>query len=124
MSTSTTITLLPQTAFNALTPTIIGTAYNGAGYYHGCNNSHTLSWLISDFVGTITVQATLCDEPESTDCVNDWFDVYAITGIQDTITFLGTSESKYANFTGNYVKLRAKVTGMTKGTIQHLKVTY
>ena len=60
---------------------------------------------IQVLTGSITIQATLATTP--TDA--DWFDV-------DTVTVANQTEVKYANFTGNFVYIRAKLV-YTDGTV-------
>ncbi len=47
---------------------------------------------------------------------SDWFDV-------DTVTVSNQTEVKFANFTGNYVYIRAKVV-YTDGTVNSIRMNH
>lgn len=76
----------------------------GDGYYGSGDGFHTVSYSCSsDFIGTITIQATLASIPTSI----DWFDV---SGTSSTFTVISSTSSVYIhNFIGNYVWIRGKV---------------
>jgi len=112
MSQATTLTLLPQTPFNNVS-TVIGNKQPAAAYYLGNKFLQTLTWTVAGATATIAIQATLAENPIDT----DWFTVYTIPAV--TLT-----ESNYENIQGNFVWLRAVVTGFSVGTIQNVKVSY
>lgn len=92
--------------------TVTGSNFKGDGYYGRADGVHTVQYDYTGFTGTITIQATLATTP--TDA--DWFDV-------DTITVANQTEVKYANFTGNFVYIRAKVV-YTDGTINSIRMNH
>lgn len=83
----------------------------GDGYFGNSDGLHTVMYTYdSNFVGTITMQASLATNPIE----NDWFD---IVGTSEELTenspgYNGnsvTAQSKYFNFTGNFVWVRGVV---------------
>ena len=112
MSQATTIILLPQTTFSA-GPTITGTKQPAAAYYLGNKNLQTLSWGLSGFTGVIRFQATLAEDPQT----SDWFEVY-------NLNLNTTTQTSYYNLPGNFVWLRVMVYDFTAGVIQNIKVSY
>jgi len=130
---------MPATATTLIASTTHGTAtgnYDGSsiafqsdsakgdGYYGYSDGLHTVSWQLTGFTGTITIQASLVETPGST----DWFDV---TLVDPAGTASGTSQAystetshKAFNFTGNFVNIRASITSFTAGTINKLRFNY
>jgi hypothetical protein len=86
----------------------------GDGYYGSSDGLHTVTYeLNSDFVGTVTMQATLASAPVEL----DWFDV-GDTGRQYRRTdYRSTSTVDYFNFTGNFVWVRSQVK-IVNGVVQ------
>ena len=121
MSQATILQLLPQTIYTNST-IVTGNKVPAAAYYLGNQDLQTLSWNVTNFLGTIYIQATLASEPnEVTD--GDWFNVYAINNIGQT----GLTETNFYNLHGNFVWLRAKVSFGNyagSGVIQYVKVSY
>lgn len=116
MAQTTVLQLLPQTPYRNGTPTVTGTKQPAAAYYLANSDLQTISWSTNNFTGTIVIQASLVTSPnENND--NDWFDVY-------DVTYSSTSIVDYSNVKGNFVWVRAKITGFTQGVIQNIKVSY
>lgn len=120
--TLTTNTLLPQTTYgvpsgnyNGTSPAFIGNAIPAANYYAGQGSVQTARIQVSDFIGVITLQATLGDLHQQA----AWFDVTTlgdgITALTDTVTL---------NMVGNFVWLRAAVTEFTGGSINSAIVVF
>ena len=90
--------------------------YQGDGYYSQIDGVHTVAYHVSagsatpavNFDGSLKMQGSLATTPTE----DDWFDIAATTFTADT----STAVASY-NFTGNFVWVRAKCTGMTAGTI-------
>jgi hypothetical protein len=83
----------------------------GDGYFGGSDGLHTVMYTYdSNFIGTITMQASLATAPTEA----DWFDING-TEEQQTETsgfYNGNSimtQSTYHNFTGNFVWVRGVV---------------
>jgi hypothetical protein len=83
----------------------------GDGYFGNSDGLHTVMYTYdSNFVGTITMQASLASNPVEA----DWFNVEGTTEEQtETSPFYNsievTVQSKYCNFTGNFVWVRGVV---------------
>ena len=119
MSQATTLILLPQTYYQNNVVNVVGEKVQAAAYYLANRDLQTLSWNITSFYGSIKIQATLADNPSTSDA--DWFTVYQISGDN-------TTANSFENLTGNYVWLRAKVSFNNQsgnpGVIQYVKVSY
>lgn len=123
---------MPATAITLIPGTVFGTPlgeYDGVetlwysikakadGYYGFTDGLHTVAYYPAAFIGTLSVQASLVTDPQST----DWVD------IADTTTGDGASPVSTAvtfNFTGNYVWVRIKVDQFTAGTITKVLYNY
>jgi len=83
----------------------------GDGYYGNSNGLHTVMYNYdTNFIGTITMQATLAAAPVEA----DWFNVADTTSVQtsSTVTYNDMDvaiESDYYNFTGNFVWVRGYI---------------
>lgn len=86
-----------------------------ANYYGGQGSLQTITYRVTDFVGVITMQATLNDSRDSA----IWFD---IDTYGDGSTVL--SEIHPVNITGNFAWIRARVTGFDSGTIDLVTAAY
>jgi len=79
MSQTTTLILLPQTAYhnpgNGAPYTVVGNAQPAASYYLGNRDLQTVNISCSNCTGNIVIQASLAN-PATTD--NQWFDVYEL----------------------------------------------
>tara|TARA_Y100000748_G_scaffold299182_1_gene295621 strand:+ start:838 stop:1413 length:576 start_codon:yes stop_codon:yes gene_type:complete len=81
----------------------------GDGYYSQPDGVHTVAYQVnSTMTGSIKMQGSLATTPTE----DDWFDISGSTFTADQSTLIGT-----ANFTGNFVWVRAKATSVTAGTI-------
>ena len=110
----------------------------GEGYFGGANGLHTVSWKITNFIGTIKVQGTLASTPS----VDDWVDIeltstdtigttYSIdtTGLLKVVspvsssTYLtATTLIKSYNFIGNFVWLRGSISEFTQGVMNGISI--
>jgi hypothetical protein len=111
---STSETILTQNTHpgDSTTETVTGSNFRGDGYYGRSDGVHTVQYDYVGLTGTITIQATLATEPTD----SDWFDVHTYTAAQETAT-------KYANFTGNFVFVRAKLV-YTDGTVNSIRLNH
>ena len=81
----------------------------GDGYYSQVDGVHTVSYQVSILMtGSIKMQGSLATTPTE----DDYFDIAGTTFTADQSTLIST-----ANFTGNFVWVRAKATSVTGGTI-------
>ena len=81
----------------------------GDGYYSQPDGVHTVAYQVnSTMTGFIKMQGSLATTPTE----DDWFDISGSTFTADQSTVIST-----ANFTGDFVWVRAKATSVTAGTI-------
>lgn len=97
---------------DSTTQTVTGSDFKGDGYYGRSDGIHTVQYSYTDLQGTITIQGTLATTPTE----NDWFDVH-------TYTETSATGSKVANFTGNYVWIRAKLV-YTAGSVTSIVLNH
>lgn len=112
MATSETILTTQTHPGDSTTETVTGEKYKGDGYYGRSDGLHTVQYTVTEFSGTITIQATLELDPLDT----DWFDVH-------TYTVTDANESKIESFTGNYVWIRAKIV-YTDGSVDSIVLNH
>lgn len=93
----------------------ISDAVPAANYYGGQGAFQTVTYQLQDFVGVITIQATLNDHQESA----PWFDIatYGDGSTADTGTIPTT-------VLGNFTWIRAEITEFSNGTIRAITVAY
>jgi len=112
----TTIAAVTQTPEADSTQTVLTTDnVRSDGYYKGGDGLHTVHYSVTDFSGTVKMQASLATSPAG----SDWFDIAGTT----YTTSPDTDTDFVANFTGNFVWLRAVAT-YTNGRINSIKVNY
>jgi hypothetical protein len=111
---STSETILTQNTHtgDSSVETVTGSNFRGDGYYGRSDGVHTVQYDYVGLTGTISIQATLATTPTD----NDWFDVHTYTAAQETST-------KYVNFTGNFVFVRAKLV-YTDGTVNSIRLNH
>ena len=86
----------------------------GDGYYSQPDGVHTVAYQVNaTMTGSIKMQGSLATTPTE----DDWFDVSGSTFTADQSTLIST-----ANFTGNFVWVRAKATSVTAGTISSVLI--
>tara|TARA_B100000965_G_C19518868_1_gene725520 strand:+ start:718 stop:1293 length:576 start_codon:yes stop_codon:yes gene_type:complete len=86
----------------------------GDGYYSQPDGVHTVAYQVNaTLTGAIKMQGSLATSPTE----DDWFDISGTTFTTDQSTTIST-----ANFTGNFVWIRAKATSVTAGTINSVLV--
>ena len=73
---------------------------------------HTVQYNYAGLTGTISIQASLATTPAE----SDWFEVHSYTAANET-------DNKFANFTGNYVWIRAKLV-YTDGTVNSIMLNH
>ena len=88
----------------------------GDGYYSQPDGVHTVAYHINSSLNddaniSIRMQGSLATTPTE----DDWFDISGTTINQDNID--GSTLAFSANFTGNFVWVRAKISGMSAGAI-------
>ena len=86
----------------------------GDGYYSQVDGVHTVAYKIDAVLtGSIKMQGTLASTPTE----EDWFDISGTTFTTDQSTTISS-----ANFTGNFVYVRAKATSITAGSIASIQL--
>ena len=86
----------------------------GDGYYSQPDGVHTVAYQVnSTMTGSIKMQGSLATTPTE----DDYFDITGTTFTADQSTLIST-----ANFTGNFVWVRAKATSVTAGTISSVLI--
>ena len=81
----------------------------GDGYFSQPDGVHTVAYQVNaTMTGSIKMQGSLATTPTE----DDFFDIAGTTFTADQSTLIST-----ANFTGNFVWVRAKATSVTDGTI-------
>ena len=106
-SDGSTTTTLDHTGF-------VSTKVKGDGYYSQPDGVHTVAYQVnSTMAGNIKMQGTLATTPTE----DDYFDISGSTFTADQSTLIST-----ANFTGNFVWVRAKATSATAGTISSILI--
>ena len=86
----------------------------GEGYYSQPDGVHTVAYQVDGtLTGSIKIQGSLATTPTE----DDWFDIAGSTFTADQSTLIGT-----ANFTGNFVWVRAKATSVTAGSISSVLI--
>ena len=120
MPATTSVTLLPTTAFGTATGNYDGSsvAFNGDkvkgdGYYEFSDGVHTVQTRVTSLIGTVKIQGTLVKDPAST----DWVDIASIV-TSDGSTAI--TNSYFNNFTGNFVWVRIAVSEFTAGSINNI----
>lgn len=83
-------------------------------YYAGQGSIQTVTIQITNFVGKITLQASLNDTVESA----KWFDIYEYEHVSPRTDYHPVS------LTGNFVWMRANVTNFDAGTINSISISY
>lgn len=97
---------------DSTTETVTGEKFKGDGFYGRADGVHTVQYNYTGLRGTITIQGTLATEP--TDA--DYFTVHEHTAT-------GQTANKFANFTGNFVWLRAKLV-YTDGSVSSILLNH
>ena len=86
----------------------------GDGYYSQPDGVHTVAYQVnSTMTGSIKMQGSLATTPTE----DDYFDIAGSTFTADQSTLIST-----ANFTGNFVWVRAKATSVIAGTISSVLI--
>ena len=94
----------------------VSAKFQGDGYYSHPDGVHTISYKVNaTLTGSIKMQGTLATTPTE----DDWFDISGTTFTTDQSTTISS-----ANFTGNFVWVRAKATGITAGTITEILLNH
>ena len=118
MSQTTTLILLPETAYvnpgNASPYTVTGNGYPAAAYYLGNKDLQTVNMKVTNCTGNIVIEATLSSNAQT----NEYFEVYKSSNNANA------NLSMYTNIDGNFVYMRAKIEDFQAGGVQFVKLSY
>jgi len=128
MSQTTTLILLPETAYvnpgNASPYTVTGNGYPAAAYYLGNKDLQTVNMKVTNCTGNIVIEASLATTPTS----NDWFKVHVLVAnanaTPNTAPQIASNASVYTNINGNFVFMRAKIEAFQGGIVEFVKLSY
>lgn len=128
MSQTTTLILLPETAYenpgNGASYTVTGNSQPAAAYYLGHKSLQTLNVKFTDVTGNLQVEASLATTPVDA----DWFTVYTLSANAEAPAnssgLVASDANLYSNISGNFVWIRAKVLNFNNGTIEYVKISY
>jgi len=88
----------------------------GDGYYGSSDGLHTVMYTMNtNFIGTVTMQASLATTPVD----SDWFSVDDVTSSYTAMSNLQFTQIDYYNFTGNFVWVRG-VVQISAGTVDSI----
>ena len=122
MTQYSTLTLVPETTYGTASGNydgssllFYGNSQPAANYYGGQGSIQTITYRVTDFVGRITIEATLEDLKDTA----SWFEV-GTYGDGSTIL----NDYHPVNIIGNFTWLRARVENFEQGTIDIVSVSY
>jgi hypothetical protein len=92
----------------------------GDGYFNGSDGFHTVMYTAGpDFVGTVTMQATLASEPVE----SDWFNVADTTVTYQYNNNRNESTVDLCNFIGNFVWVRGYI-AIEQGVVSSIRYNH
>ncbi len=118
MSTESRILISNKTAEVSDSTYSYGEKSKAAGYNRSSDGLHTAVYIVDSFAGSIKIQGTLELYPGD----NDWVDI-AGTEIGGDSTISGEQTTYTANFSGNYLWIRAAY-NLQNGTIVAFRYNY
>lgn len=98
----TSVTILPNTQDNV---SLTGTPVRADGWCGFHDRLYTVAVHVSNFQGTVHIEASLAAEPTET----DWFDAIEPLKFPRTAMATGETAAVGSSFRGNYVWLRARM---------------
>lgn len=117
-STSTVVVDYPNTG--TTTMVYISDPYKGDGYFGGSDGFHTVMYTTGpDFVGTVTMQATLASQPVAT----DWFTVVGTSSTYRLTDIRTNSTVDLHNFIGNFVWVRGHIS-IDQGVVSSIRYNH
>jgi hypothetical protein len=128
MSQTTTLILLPETAYqnpgNGAAYTVTGNAQPAAGFYLGHKSLQTINVKFTDVTGNLFIEATLASTPVDA----DWFTVYSLEANAEapanSAPLLASDANLFSNIEGNFVSIRAELRDFKNGTVNYIKLSY
>jgi len=117
------LTLIPYTVYGTPSGNYDGSSTEFYGdrqkaseYYRRGRGLESVNFNVTNFQGTVTVQATLDADPTQD---REWFDVYTLPHDSSALT-TNTTQS----ITGNFTWIRARVSDFDSGTITSITLIY
>jgi hypothetical protein len=90
-------------------------------YYKSSNNSQSIRFRSNDFVGTVTLEASLDANPQAD---SDWFVAYTFPG-DSAIDGSSAITTDYSiTLQGNFTWIKATVNNYTGGNVGPITITY
>jgi hypothetical protein len=131
MSQTTTLIMLPQTAYhnpgNGAPYTVVGDPQPAASYYLGNKDLQTVNINLTNCTGNVFIQASL-NNPITVGDDTQWFNVYELDANANSSSssdpFANSNASVYTNIVGNFVYLRAVVQDFQGGVVNFVKLSY
>lgn len=128
MSQTTTLILLPQTAYvnpgNGAPYTVTGNSNPAAAYYLGNQDLQTVNMKLTNCTGNVIIEASLATTPGS----GDWFKVHELVAnanaTPNSAPQIASNASVYTNIDGNFVYMRAKIENFQAGAVNFVKLSY
>ena len=120
MTTSKTILSNQVHPDDSTVQTVIGDQFKGDGFYGSSDGLHTAQYAVSEFIGTVVMQATLSVTPTEA----DWFTLSDTEHISPSVSDINASISVVKNFTGNYTWTRVNVQNWTSGSITQVLLNH
>lgn len=118
VNTTTTAVVYPNTGTDTLV--YLSDKVKGDGYYGNSDGVHTVMYVATtNFVGTMTMQATLATDPVE----SDWFTVSNTAKTYTLLNVRTTSTADCYNFTGNFVWVRGRVS-IDSGSVQYIQYNH
>jgi len=110
-----TVSGVPSGNYDGVSNSFVGVPQKSTGYYAGRRAFQTVSATFTHFTGQIIIQGTLEDYPET----DNWVDLRTIGETDSTLV-----DNTSSTILGNFVWVRAKVSGFTGGTINSVMLSY
>lgn len=122
------LTLIPLTTYgvpsgnyNGVSLTFTSDRQKASNYYRRSSSSQTFRFTTDEFVGAISIQASLNTDPTED---SHWFEIYSFPGDSATDGSTAISSNYATAIAGRFTWIRAVVTGFTDGTITTVTLSY
>lgn len=112
---------IPSGNYNGITETFSSDRVKAVGYYKSSSISQSIRFRSNDFVGTVTLQASLDNDPQAD---TDWFDAYTFPGDSAVDGSSAITTDYSITLQGNFTWIRATVENFTGGNIGPITITY
>lgn len=110
---------VPSGNYDGSSQDFVADPQKAANYYRGRGGLQTVRFAVTNFIGAITIQATLDTDPVAA----RWFTVYEY-GDDSANQDGSTTETLSINVRGNFTWLRAAISNFQTGTIDQVTASY